>query len=475
MVAALTPERPRSLLRRLLAGFMLVMLAIWLAALAHIAWQVRVEQQGQAAIVNKAWARQIMLSVRHAAHDPAEMARIGAGIERLRQEMYREAGFDSPARVVLRHYGRLLYDSMPGAALPANWVRWEERDDAAGIVVERAEQPNTDWLFTPSAASRLLTPLAYSLPFLLLPAWLIVRVGLRPLRSLADAVEHRDASDLAPVPGSPYRELMPLVQAINGLMVRLSGRLSREKEFLVDAAHEIKTPLSVVQLNAHLLEHAPEGERRAQAAAGLREGVARATHVVHQLLALERAHGESGSHDRTELDLAALLRERIAVAARLAMGREVEVACEAPRSCLLSLHRESASALLDNIIGNALKYSPDGGTVLVQLEGHTLRVIDQGPGIAPELRCKVFERFYRVPGQELPGSGLGLSIAERAAQRNGARISLADGPDGRGLAVTLAFQAPPAGISPCGAVSSRPSPPGAGPRPASRSPSSSAP
>lgn len=439
MAPALVPDRPRSLLRRLLAGFMLVMLAIWLAALAHVAWQVRVDQQRQALIVNKAWARQIMLSVRHAAHDPAEMARIGAGIEKLRQEMYREAGFDSPARVVLRHHGRLLYDSMPEPALPADWVRWVERDDTAGIVVERAEKPNTDWLFTPSAASHLLAPLAYSLPFLLLPAWLIVRVGLRPLRSLAVAVAGRDASDLAPVPPSPYRELTPLVRAINGLMARLSERLAREKEFLVDAAHELKTPLSVVQLNAHLLEHAPDGARRTQAAAGLREGVARATHAVHQLLALERARGVADGRDRTPLDLAALVRERIALAAPLAMQRGVDVACEAPRSCMLELHRESASALLDNIIGNALKYSPDGGAVLVRLEERTLTVSDQGPGIAPELRRKVFERFYRVPGQELPGSGLGLSIAERAALRNGARIALADGPDGRGLTVTLAF------------------------------------
>ena len=439
MAAALAPDRPRSLLRRLLAGFMLVMLAIWLAALAHVGWQVRTEEQQRAAIVNKAWARQIMLSVRHAAHDPAEMARIGAGIERLRQDMFREAGYESPARVVLRQHGRLLYDSMPGTDVPEGWMRWVERDGAAGIVVERAEKPKSDWLLTPSAASHLLMPLVYSLPFLLLPAWLIVRVGLRPLRSLADAVENRDASDLAPVPASPYRELVPLVQAINGLMARLSVRLAREQEFMADAAHELKTPLSVVQLNAHLLEHAPDGARRAQAAAGLREGVARATHAVHQLLAFERARGDAGDAHRPPVDLAALVRDRIALAAPLAMGRGVEIAFEAPRSCTRALHRESVSALLDNVIGNALKYSPDGGAVLVRLDGATLTVADQGPGIAPELRAKVFERFYRVPGQEQQGSGLGLSIAEHAAQRNGARIALAGGPGGRGLRVTVNF------------------------------------
>lgn len=433
-------ERQPSLLRRLLGGFMLVMLAIWLVALAHIAWQVGVDQERRQAVVNKAWTRQIMLSVRHAAHDPALMADIGAGIEDLRLDMFRELVFDSHARTRIWRHGRLLYDSAPGApTAPRDWVRWTERDTAAGIVVERSEKPDTDWLFKPSAAQYLLSPLVYSLPFLLIPAWLIVRVGLRPLRAVADAVEQRDAADLAPLPASPYRELTPLVEAINRLMARLSERLAREKEFLGDAAHELKTPLSVVQLNAHLLEHAPDGGRRAVAAAGLREGVARATHTVHQLLAFERARGDAAEPGQGPLDLAGLVRARIALAAPLAMPRGVEIALEAPLECVLPLHRESVAALMDNIIGNALKYSPDGGAVLVRLDGTRLAVSDQGPGIAPELRGKVFERFYRVPGQEQPGSGLGLSIAERAAARNGAHIGLADGPGGRGLTVTVDF------------------------------------
>lgn len=418
---------------------MLVMLAIWLAALAHLAWRVTVQQQRQMEIVNKAWSRQIMLSVRQAAHDPAAMARIGAGIEALRADMYREVGAENNARVLIRHQGRLIYDSMPGRESPQNWVRWAERDAQADIIVERHERPSTEWLFTPSAATGLMTPLAYSLPFLLLPAWLIVRVGLRPLRAFAAALEQRDAADLTPLPPSRYRELAPVVDATNRLMARLSERLAREKEFLTDAAHELKTPLSVVQLNAHLLEHAVDGAQRAGAAAGLREGVARATHTVHQLLALERARGDGMAAVPVSLDLAALVRDRIAAAAPLGWPRGVEIGFDGAQGCVLPLHRESVAALVDNVIGNAIKYSPDGAAVSVRLEGATLAVSDQGPGIAPELRAKVFERFYRVPGQEQSGSGLGLSIAERAAARNGARIGLEDGPGGRGLTVTVEF------------------------------------
>lgn len=448
---------PTSLLRRLLAGFMLVMLGIWLAALAHTAWQVRADQLRQTAIVNKAWARQIMLNMRSVADRPAEMSQVGAGIEELRLAMYREAGMETRARTLIWKGERLVYDSAPGqpSSRPGQagagpdssdgWVTWVEHDAASDITVQRSERKNTDWLFKPSAASHLFTPLIYSLPVLLLPAWFIVRIGLRPLRTIARAVERRGSDDLAPLPESPYRELSPLVDAINRLMTRQAERLEREQEFLADAAHELKTPLSVVQINAHLLETTRDPGQQRQASAGLREGVARATHTVHQLLALERARPGAGELAPPRLDLAALVRDRLALAAPLAMQRAVEIELNAETPCMLALHRESMAALLDNVIGNAIKYSPDGGRVAVTVDaaGPCVAVVDQGPGIAPELRAKVFARFYRVPGQDVAGSGLGLSIAERAAARNGARIRLDDGPGGRGLAVVVDFARQP--------------------------------
>jgi two-component system sensor histidine kinase QseC len=440
MTATSRTTAPKSLLRRLLTGFMLVMLGIWLAALAHIVWQVKVDQRRQTAIVNRAWTRQIMLNMQSLPSDPAALARIGRGIEALRLDMFRETGFETHAQTRVWLNGQLVYDSDPGAPPDDGWVRWVERDAARGIVVERREKPNVDWVFTPSAANYLLSPLVYSLPFVLLPAWLIVRVGLRPLRAVAQALEARGAAELAPLPASPYRELAPVVDAVNRLMRRLSERLAREHEFLADAAHELKTPLSVVQINAHLLEGAADATQRTEAGAGLREGVARATHAVHQLLAFERARQASTDAPLQELDLAALLRERVAVAAPLALQRGVDIELRAAAAAILPLHRESMTALLDNVVGNAIKYSPGGARVDVCLDaGPCITVTDQGPGIAPALRARVFERFYRVPGQDQAGSGLGLAIAERAAARNGARIALDGGPDGRGLAVRIAF------------------------------------
>lgn len=445
---------PRSLLRRLLVGFMAVLLGIWLCALAHIVYQARADQLRTTSAVNKAWTRQIMLNIGSVAGQPDEMHRIGAAIERLRLEMFRELGFQTRARTQVWHGHALVYDSEPQLAAPypaitgagsgdaPGWTSWVERDVARDITIRRSEEIRESWMFTPSAAGYLLTPLVYSLPFLLLPAWFIVRVGLRPLHALADTIAQRSAGDLSALPQSPYRELAPLTGAINALMARLTERLARERDFLGDAAHELKTPLSVIQLNAHLLCDAADSERARQARDGLRDGVARATHTVHQLLAFERAGAD---HGHAHIDLLALLRERLALAAPLAMQRAIDIELASEEVGELPLHGESMAALLDNLIGNAIKYSPDGGIVKVRLEKSggavCVAICDQGPGIAPGLRGKVFERFYRIPGQDKTGSGLGLAIAERAAARNGAAIRLEDGDEGRGLRVVVEFAA----------------------------------
>jgi two-component system sensor histidine kinase QseC len=446
----------RSLFRRLLGGFLVVMLAIWLGVVGLAIYETTVLRARHTAAENRGWTRQIALNLRSVAHDPAETARVARQVEQLRHDMLREIDYWSRpvmlqvwlgARRVYRSQGGLPDGlALPGPDSPVlgrGWSAYVERDAASGLVVRRDAMHDTSWLLTGSGAAYYVAPLIYSLPFLLLPAWFIVRRGLRPLQELVAAIEQRSDHDLQPLPPTGYRELSPLAASVNRLMQRLTERVERDREFLTDAAHELKTPLSVIQANAHLLlNHRDNPARLAQADQGLRQGVARATHTVHQLLALERARHDVGSDALRPLDLVPLLRERLAHAAPLAMQRDVELELEAPVACTLPLHRESIVALLDNVVGNAVKYSPAGALVRVSLAGGehaVLAVVDEGPGIAPELRNRVFERFYRVPGQLQPGSGLGLAIAARAAQRNGASIELRDGESGRGLCVRLRF------------------------------------
>ena len=266
------------------------------------------------------------------------------------------------------------------------------------------------------------------------------------MRSIATLIEQRDEFDLTMLPVSKYRELAPLVNAINRLLVRLRQRIEREHDFITDAAHELKTPLAAIQINSHVILSRCDAATRARcedAANGLRHGISRASHMVHQLLALERANTESDVASMVTMELATFLRDRLAVMAPLAMARGIEIEFDTDSAHAQPLHLESMAALVDNLLSNAIKYSPDGGCVAVQLctagEVQRMTISDEGPGIAPELRDKVFERFYRIPGQEQSGSGLGLAIAERAATRNNARIRLAAPTSGSGLTVVVDF------------------------------------
>jgi two-component system sensor histidine kinase QseC len=300
-----------------------------------------------------------------------------------------------------------------------------------------------EWLLQVSSIGYYLEPLLFSLPLLLIPAFFIIRVGLRPLKTIVGEIEERSATDLSPLAPSPYRELSSLVTSVNRLMERLTERLEREKEFLLDAAHELKTPLSIIQVNADSLNNSLTPQRQQEATEGLRQGVGRATHTVHQLLALARSDSDRDNADLQDIDLVELVRDRMAQAVQLATLRGIELELHSPEACHLPLNRESMASLLDNVISNAIKYSPSDSPVLVsvkQAEGKVeLTVADQGPGIPPELRQKVFERFFRLPGQDQPGSGLGLAIAERAASRNNGKISLCAGERGAGLTVVVEF------------------------------------
>ncbi|MFP5390705.1 MAG: sensor histidine kinase [Gammaproteobacteria bacterium] len=453
-----------SLFRRLMVGFGLVLLAISLGGMAHSLYDALSRQYDNTFSENRIRAREIMLTLAPVAGQPEQLLATARTVEALQRELFRDLAYLSHVRLRIWKDGRLVFNSAPelpdrlparaGAdpAIPNAWVAWTEHDARAGLVVERHHEVDDAWVLTAAGARYLFMPFVSNLLLLMLAAWWIVATGLRPLRDIAALIAQRSDADLSPLPDSHYRELSPLVNAINGLMTRLGARIAREHEVLVDAAHELKTPLAAIQLNAHLvLSRAEAGNLAGSLEAGesLREGVTRATHNVHQLLALERLGADSTSSPPARLDAAGFLRDRLAIAAALAVQRgidielDIELGLDRGPPCLLLAHRESLAAMLDNLVGNAIKYSPDGGAVSVRLarcdDLLRLTISDQGPGIDPSLRTKVFERFYRVPGQAQSGSGLGLAIARRAATRCGATIRLGAGAHGVGLCVTVDF------------------------------------
>ncbi|MBT9503563.1 MAG: sensor histidine kinase N-terminal domain-containing protein [Burkholderiaceae bacterium] len=274
--------------------------------------------------------------------------------------------------------------------------------------------------------------------------WVTVRSGLAPLRQLAQRISQRRAGEVAPVQVDRlYAETAPVVQELNALLAHEAQRLDSERRFLADAAHELRTPLAAVNAQAHLLLTEHEAPARAEAAGALKQGIARVSHLLGQLLTLARAEGSAAPHRPERLDAAGLLRERIALLAALARPRAIELSLQAPDRLEWALDRSGFCSIIDNLVDNAIRYTPAGGRVEVLLQatasGLELSVRDNGRGIAPAQRERVFERFYRVPGSSEQGTGLGLAIVKRIAEREGAALKFVEGLDGCGVGLRLSY------------------------------------
>jgi signal transduction histidine kinase len=232
---------------------------------------------------------------------------------------------------------------------------------------------------------------------------------------------------------------------MNALLQREGERLEQERGLLADAAHELRTPLAAIGAQAHLLLHAASAEGRRVAAHQLEEGLERVSHLLSQLLTIARIEAGGSRGTRESLDVAELVRVRVASLASRARLRSIDVELAAPETLVFSVDRAGFNSVVDNLIDNAIRYAPAGGSVDVSLsmEGGGLRfaVRDNGPGIPDSYIEKVFERFYRIPGTPESGSGLGLSIVQKVAFAHHATIQLVRGLDQRGLGVIVSFPA----------------------------------
>lgn len=294
-------------------------------------------------------------------------------------------------------------------------------------------------------AASLLAPLALMLPVLGLIIWITVGRALRPLRSLAAEVGARPAGEGAPLPERRLpAEVRPLVAALNDLLARLSALRDRERRFIADAAHELRTPLTALRLQLRGLDGASDSERHDSIVA-LNAGIDRAARLVEQMLALARQDApEAQAHaSASPVILAELARDVVADLLPAADARGIDLGLAASDPGAVRGDAEGLRALLRNLVDNALRYAPERSRVDVMVErlegGLQLRVTDEGPGIAPHERARVFDRFYRVAGTSAGGSGLGLAIVRSIADAHGATVSLDEGPGGRGLSVTVRF------------------------------------
>jgi two-component system sensor histidine kinase TctE len=280
----------------------------------------------------------------------------------------------------------------------------------------------------------------------LLLVWVGVRYGVRPLRALGEQIAQRSARDLAPLDREQVpAEVRPLVHTLNALFETVRDAARSQQQFLADAAHQLRTPLTGIIAQLDLLALKSTDSELAPRLQALHEGTRRLAHTANQLLALARSERSATTHDDfRDVDLEALATDAVAqyldrsLLARIDLGAETAPARTLGSSWLL---RE----LLGNLVDNALAYTPAGGRVTVRSGVMRsiafLEVEDDGPGIPPDQRAAVRERFRRLPGSPGNGCGLGLAIVDEIARAHDATFVLAAGVDGQGTRARIEFRA----------------------------------
>ncbi len=268
--------------------------------------------------------------------------------------------------------------------------------------------------------------------------------AFRPLLALRDAIRQRDKEDLTPIAhqGIPT-EVRPLIDAINRHTERLTGMLAAQRRFLADAAHQLRTPLAVLGTQAEYGQRLDGPPEMHEAFKGMLGTVRSTRRMADQMLAL--SHAEAGSAlalEPARVDLSLLARETAMELAPVAHAKGIDLAFDDGGTAPVSGDAQMLHELAANLLDNAIRYSPSGTQVVIATgvaEGTvSLCVCDQGPGISASEHDKVFERFYRILGQDkAPGSGLGLAIVREIVLAHGGTISLERGPDERGLRVVV--------------------------------------
>ncbi|AEG94596.1 ATP-binding protein [Ramlibacter tataouinensis] len=291
-------------------------------------------------------------------------------------------------------------------------------------------------------AGAAVAPVMILLPLAILILWGVAGAISREVQAIGRAAAEQNENNIAELPLARVPcEIAPLVHSFNGLLTRLRDAFTAQRRFVQDAAHELRTPITAVALQLENVRcDLPPGVC-AQSFAQLEAGVARAQRLVDQMLKLSRQQDVSAQEAPAAVDLQAQLHESINALIALADQRGIDLGLVAPEQSLppmvLRCGQGDLRSVLDNLIENALRYAPVGGVVDVRLSCEAGRavveVVDTGPGIPPDQLHRVFDRFFRVPGNGARGSGLGLAIAQAAAQRCGLRITLRNREDRSGL------------------------------------------
>lgn len=293
-----------------------------------------------------------------------------------------------------------------------------------------------------------LWTLSIALPLLALAGWWSVRTGLAPVRQLGRDIARRQPQALDPIRlKKPLLELEPVVKALNQLFERTGSLLEAERRFTADAAHELRTPIAGIRIQAEVARRAGDAAERLRALEKTLAGCDHAKHVIEQLLTMARLEEASAGQGKT-IDLVAVVREAAAPLGGSALARRQTLALEAAAPVTVPGDAALIGLLVRNLLDNAIRYSAEGAqiraTVGAEAGAGFLNIEDSGPGMTEEERARLGERFFRVLGTDKPGSGLGWSIVRRIAQVHGLQIETGVSPDLGGLLVCVRWPDRPA-------------------------------
>jgi two-component system OmpR family sensor kinase len=326
------------------------------------------------------------------------------------------------------------------------WRRFTIRSPR-GILVEVSQRVKTREEMALAMATGTTWPIFALAPLVLVGVWWVVHRGVAPVRRIGRSLATRAPDDPSALdPRDVPSEVAPLVDEINRLIARVGGLIASQRRFVADAAHELRSPLTALKLQVQaMLGGRPIEPALAAKLDRLERGIERMHRIVEQLLQLSRTEGhrdEIHERDVRAIELGDAVYRAVTDLADLARKKRITVTIDIPDQLRVVAEAGDLAALVANLLDNAIKYSPDGGTVeisSVQSDQMTrLRIQDSGKGIPLPERERVFDRFYRVPGSGVAGSGLGLAIVRTIAERMGAVVALGDSHLG-GLAVHISF------------------------------------
>ncbi|AUX95312.1 quorum sensing histidine kinase QseC [Mixta gaviniae] len=444
-----------SLRARLTIGFLLLTAICWGAASISAWFQARHN-------INQLFDTQQMLFARHlAALTPDTLSQPAAALPESKKMLRHHRGEqedDALAFAIFTRDGKRVLDDGDNGRdflFEPNWrgfrdgrlrddddlwrTLWLNTPDGRYVVAVGQEREYRDEMTADVVRSTLLPWLAALPVMALLLLWLLQR-ELAPLRQIAHQLQRRspDSNEALNASRLPT-EVRPMADALNDLFARIHAMLQRERRFTSDAAHELRSPLAALKVQSEVVQLAhDDAAMRQHALSNLDASIDRATRLVDQLLTLSRLDAQRALAESETVDAETLLQQAIVEqdAAAQRAGITLRLEKQTTTAQRWQGHPLLLSLLLRNLLDNAIRYGRAGGSVTLILRQRQLEICDDGPGVDAEALERIGERFYRPPGQEKSGSGLGLSIVQHIAALHGMRMRLANRPQG-GFSVTF--------------------------------------